>query len=84
MRILKTLIFHLLRSCRGIVLWISKVFALLSLFGCGMLLGFEIPVPFSAKISMVAFFIINTAINWFYDELVFCFQPDHIQIAIFN
>lgn len=87
MRIIKTIIFHLLLSLRQVVLTISRLMALL--FFIGVLLVFFVsdfravtPVP--GKILILTCTVIFTIINWFYDDLIFYFQPDNKNITLYR
>jgi len=86
MRIIKRIIFHVLLALRGIVLGISRLFAIL--FFIGAFLIFFVHdfhnIPVIGKVMVATFAIIFTLINWFYDDLIFYFEPDNIDITLYR
>lgn len=84
MNIIKTLIFHMLLSLRGIILTISKLlsFALLSCLVMVECLSDFPAIPSLAKTMMVSFGILFTLIYWFYDYAIFYVKPRMIDIML--
>jgi hypothetical protein len=41
-------------------------------------------VPLAAKIMTLALGIFFTLINWFYDDLVFYFEPKNIKVTLYH
>lgn len=84
MTFIRRIIFQILLSIRGIVLGISKWLALICLIYFVALLFIELPKPFIIlKIMVLTFGILFTLINWFYDDLIFYFKPEDMDIALF-
>ena len=86
MRIIKTIIFHLLLSTRGIIRLLSKLFAIMFIFMfiSLFLISDFAGAPFAAKTISLVFSILFTTIYWFYDYLIFYFQPENIEISLIN
>lgn len=87
MRILKTLIFHLLLTLRGFVLTTSKLLALLFVIGVLLVFfhsDFRRITPVAGKIMILTLSIFFTFINWFYDDLIFYFQPENKDITLYR
>jgi hypothetical protein len=84
MRIIKTIIFHILLSLRGLVLTISKLLAFAS-FGAFAIIIFTnelSAIPLAAKIAIAAYSILFTSIYWFYDYLILYLQPEMLDIKL--
>lgn len=84
MTILKIILFHILLSFRGLILMISKLFALTFLGGLGLLIFLnEISaIPLSAKIMIAAVGILFISIYWFYDYLIFYCKPKMFDMVL--
>ena len=86
MALIKIIIFRLLLSVRGIVLGISKFLAIgfivftIALFTIS---DFQ-QAPLAAKIMSLGLSVIFTIINWFYDDLIFYFQPENSEISLYR
>ena len=86
MSIPRTLIFHILLSFRSLILGVSKLFSLIFL-GCFcivMYLSSEHQILIAAKIMSLTLGVIFTLIYWFYDYLVFYYQPDNIELRLYK
>jgi len=84
MKIIKRIIFQLLLGFRRLVLALSKLLAIVFLIGTlgvFLLQGLH-NAPFIAKIMAPIFTIIFTLINWFYDDLIFYFKPDDMELFL--
>lgn len=83
-RAIKLISFHILLSCRWLVLAISKILALAFLFGFVMTISIDklSALPLSVKILMVTFGMIFTLIFWFYDYLIFYLKPKMLDIML--
>ncbi|OGT63383.1 MAG: hypothetical protein A3E85_02415 [Gammaproteobacteria bacterium RIFCSPHIGHO2_12_FULL_45_12] len=86
MSIIRLLLFHILISVRGIILGISRLFAfmLLGTWLCTLYIKEISEVPLAVKVIMFAFGIIFTFIYWFYDDLIFYFQPENKDITLYR
>jgi hypothetical protein len=85
-KIAKIVIFHLLLTLRGVVLLLSKILALLFL-ASGILLCIITEaqaIPWLLKIIILSLGILFTLINWFYDDLIFYFQPENREIQLYR
>jgi len=77
--LLKTILFHLLLTFRGIIVGVSRLLAL----GCiGVIITtFYVErfsaLPFRVKFEIVVLGIVFTIIYWFYDYLIFYLRPSH-------
>ncbi|OGT38473.1 MAG: hypothetical protein A3F11_05045 [Gammaproteobacteria bacterium RIFCSPHIGHO2_12_FULL_37_14] len=86
MTFIKTLIYHLLLSVRGIILITSKLLSLgFIVIGIVMFyLGDFQDAPLAAKILVIFFGIIFTLINWFYDYFIFYFAPKNLVTTLYR
>ncbi len=87
MNLIKTLIFHLLLTFRGLILGISKLFSLLFLMSFCLIMfitEFRSVTPLAGKIMVLTVGIFSTLINWFYDYLVLYFSPDNIEVRLYR
>jgi len=82
----KILIFHLLLTFRRTILFLSKIFALLFCFGSSLFFIFKDMqvVQLVGKLFIITFAIIFTLIYWFYDELIFYFQPEDKNVILYK
>jgi hypothetical protein len=80
----KTILFHLLLSFRGPILYLSKVLALvfLAVLGMMILLPELQQTPLAAKMMMATFGILFTSTFWFYDYLILFFKPKMLDIML--
>ena len=86
MRALKTILFHLLRTFRGIVLLGCKVLSGLFLIGFILLLfiGAGHSGTFGMKITFPVFAVGFGALAWYYDMLMLKVKPDNVDLALFQ
>ena len=87
MFIMKKIIFHLLLTIRKPILVLSKILALLFLVGGGLLciiVNGTHMIPWTPKIMILFFGIFFTLINWFYDDLIFYFTPDDMEVTLYR
>lgn len=86
MPLIKTIIFHLLLAIRGIILTISKLFAFIFLlcFILMIIVNDLQAAPIIAKIMALKFGIFFTLLNWFYDNLIFYFAPEDMELTLYR
>ncbi len=86
MIIIKTLMFHILLSLRGLILVTSKFLslALLGSFAATILLNDLAATPVTAKVMMLLGGIFFTVVYWFYDYLIFSLKPKMLQLALYK
>lgn len=86
MRIMKLFAFHILLSIRGMILCISKLFALMSLLTwlCTLYIKEISGVPLTAKVMLATLGIIFTLVYWFFDDLIFHLKPEHIDLTLYR
>lgn len=86
MRIIKFIIFRLLLALRGLILNLSKIFAIVFLIGtAGILFMDEFKnVSVTGKIIAVMLVVFCTLVNWVYDYVIFYFAPDDIDVTLFH
>lgn len=86
MHIIKTLVFHLLMTFRGLVLFTSKILSIIFLTGfCALIFIQEFnAVSLAPKILALVFGILFTMINWFYDYLLIYLKPKILEVAFFR
>jgi len=84
MVIIKTLLFHILLSFRGLILAVSKFlsFVFLGGFLAATFITDLSAVPMTAKVSMASLGILFILLNWFYDYLIFYFKPRMLDIML--
>lgn len=84
MKIIKRITFQLLLGFRRLILGLSKLLAIVFLIGTlGIFFLQEFHnAPIIAKIMTPTFTIICTFINWFYDDLIFYFKPDDMELFL--
>jgi len=84
MRALKIIMFHILLSCRGIILGASKLFALMFLGTFCLVTCFSDlhGISMAAKIMILIFGMIFTMIFWFYDYLILYLKPKMLDIML--
>jgi hypothetical protein len=81
---IKLISFHILLSCRWLVLAVSKFFALafLSVFIMSLTIDKLSDIPLSMKFLIAICGVTFTSIFWFYDYLIFCLKPKMIDIML--
>lgn len=84
MAIIKTLLFHVLLSFRGLILGVSKLlsFAFLGSFLAVIFFNDLAAVPAASKAMMACAGILFTAIYWFYDYLIFYLKPKMLDMML--
>jgi hypothetical protein len=82
----QTILFHLLRTFRGIVLLGCKVLSGLFLIGFILLLfvGAGHPGTFGMKITFLVFVVGFGALAWYNDMLILKVKPDNGDLALFQ
>lgn len=77
MHLIKIIIFHILLSFRGLILFISRLcaFAFLGALILSTIFNEFSTIPDSVKIMMAVIGITFTSVYWFYDYLIFYFKP---------
>jgi len=86
MTVIKTILFHLLMSLRGIILSISKLLAIAFFLAAILMIVIHTShhMPLIAKITALTLGVFFTSINWFYDYLIFYFEPENIEVRLFR
>lgn len=86
MSFVKRIIFHLLLALRGIILAASKLlaFVFITCFILTLVVSDFHSTPMPAKIMSIVFGIFFILINWFYDYVIFYFQPENIEIELYR
>lgn len=84
MRALKTILFHLLRTFRGLFLLACKLLSGVFLLGFGMLLLGGDRFGLGSKISMLALAVGFGALAWYYDMLILKLKPDNVELTLFQ
>ncbi len=83
--IAKIIIFHLLLTLRKPILFLSKFIALFFLFFAFVFFIEKFhEVRLIEKIIIFFSGIVFTVINWFYDDLIFYFQPEDKEIILYR
>lgn len=85
MRVLKTVLFHILYTFRGLVLVLCRLLSGLFLFGfLGTLIFGGGRVGWSPKLTMLAFGIGFGALSWYYDRLVIYLAPENSNLVLYR
>ncbi len=84
MRALKTILFHLLRTFRGLFLLGCKLLSGLSLLGFIFTLFGGDRVGLGLKVTLLAFSVGFGALAWYYDMLILKFKPDNVELTLFQ
>jgi len=86
MTFIRRIIFHILLAIRGILLGFSRLLAFGCFFGFfGLMTESKFQsVPLIINIMILIFGIIFTLINWFYDDLIFYFEPKNMKITLYR
>jgi hypothetical protein len=85
MRVLKTLLFHILYTFRGLVLLVCRIFTGLFLFGFVMTLivgGGR--VGWSEKLTLFALGVGFGALSWYYDALLLKLAPEGSNLVLYR
>lgn len=84
MRLVKTIIFHLLLTFRGIIRFSSRLLALISFIGFALILWTMDyhDASMAVRITILMFGVIFMLINWLYDYLIFYFKPEDFEIML--
>lgn len=81
MRILKTIIFHLLMVFRKPILLLCKILS--GMFILGFLLSiFVEEFPFMMKFMWLSFGVGFSVISWYYDSLILLLKPDEVELLL--
>jgi hypothetical protein len=86
MRALKTILFHLLRTFRGIVLLGCKILSGVFLIGfiLMLLIGSGHQGAFGMKLTFLVFAVGFGALAWYYDMLILKLKPDNVDLVLFQ
>ncbi len=86
MRMIKMLAFQMMLSFRGIILGVSRLFALMFLGSFSIAIYYSEPnqIPLNAKIMLLTLGAIFTLIYWFYDYLIFILKPSNIDLRFYK
>lgn len=85
MRVLMTVLFHVLYTFRGLVRVVCKLLSGLFLFGfLGTLVFGTGKVGWSPKLTMFALGVGFGALSWYYDVLLFKLKPDNIDLVLWH
>ena len=84
MRVLKTILFHILLTFRRPVLWVLRVLGGLLVIGSIILMFAAKEIGWLDKIIMFAFGIGLSAAAFCYDQLILKLQPEGANLILFS
>jgi hypothetical protein len=84
MRVLKTILFHILMTFRRPVLWVLRVFGGLLVIGSIIMMFAAKEIGWLEKIMMLALGIGFGAAAFYYDQLILKLQPEGANIVLFS
>ncbi|MBB2918351.1 hypothetical protein [Cupriavidus alkaliphilus] len=84
MRAIKTILFHLLRTFRGLFLLACKLLSGVFLLGFGIALFSGDRLGLGSKISLLALAVGFGALAWYYDMLMLKLKPDNVELTLFQ
>ena len=82
MRALKTILFHVLYTFRGLVLIICKLFSGLFLVGFLLFFFMGTGLPIAYKLVMLLLSVGFGMLAWYYDVLLLKLQPENIDLIL--
>ncbi|MFP3709735.1 hypothetical protein SB783_37610 [Paraburkholderia sp. SIMBA_009] len=85
MRVLMTVLFHILYTLRGLFRIVCRLLSGLFLFGfLGTLVFGGGRVGWSPKLTMLAFGVGFGALAWYYDVLLLKLAPENVNLVLFD
>ncbi|MCA7083373.1 hypothetical protein K7G19_07140 [Cupriavidus sp. DB3] len=84
MRAIKTVLFHLLRTFRGLFLFGCKLLSGLFLLGFIVTLFAGDRIGLGQKLTILAFSVGFGALAWYYDMLILRLKPDNVELTLFQ
>jgi hypothetical protein len=84
MRVLKTILFHILMTFRRPITWLLRVFGGLLVMGGVLLLFAGKQIGWLDKIMVFAFGIGLGAAAFYYDQLILKLQPEGTNLVLFQ
>jgi len=82
MRAIKTILFHLLRTFRGLVLTCFKFLGGIFIFGFIAMLIFGSEMRFMPKLMSFTFGVGFSVLAWYYDVLLLKLKPDNVDFVL--
>lgn len=84
MRAIKTILFHILRTFRGLFLLGSKLLSGICLLAFGMTLFAGDRATIGMKLTTLVFAVGFGALAWYYDMLILKLKPDNVDLTLFQ